>query len=219
MLSRRVSTLLLAAVGVLAACGGSPTSTPASVTSATTGATTSSGPTTPAATDTTTAPGSTPPTSAPPAEPFVSTHYGYTVTSADWTGTDATEAWDGTGAVGDGDPTVDTLEGPEGVRAFAVAEPTAATLEEYVAASRKANAKVHPCPVRPEKTGSTTVGGELATLDETHCPARVGPYAISAIVIHAGSAYSFFTYSTVPGSEAFTRNWFGSLLKFISFDA
>jgi hypothetical protein len=45
----------------------------------------------------------------------------------------------------------------------------------------------------------------------------VGPYAIIAIVIHAGTAYSFFTYSTVPGSEAFTRAWFVGLLPLISF--
>jgi hypothetical protein len=38
-------------------------------------------------------------------------------------------------------------------------------------------------------------------------------------VIHDGIAYSFFTYSTAPGSEAFTRNWFQELLPLISFEA
>jgi hypothetical protein len=219
MSSRRLSAVLFASIGLLAACGGSPSSTPSSVT-ATTGTTTSSGATTPATTGpTTSSSGTTSPTTAPPGEPFVSSHYGYTVASSDWTGTDAAKAWDGTGAPGDGDPFVDTLQGPEGVRAFAVAEPTDATLEEYVAASRKANSKGHPCPLEPEKTRSTTVGGEPATLDETHCPARVGPYAINVIVIHDGIAHSFFTYTTVAGGEAFTRNWFEDLIPLISFDA
>jgi hypothetical protein len=208
-----LTAVLLATVGLLGACGGGG---PASTTAATTGPSTSSGPTT--SDPTTTGSATTPPTSAP-AEQFVSTNYGYTITSTEWTGTDATEVWDGTGAPGDGDPFVDTLMGPEGVRAFALAEPTDATLAEYVAASRKANAKGHPCPPKPEKSHQTTVGGEPATVDETHCPADVGPYAINAIVFHAGTAYSFFTYSTVPGSEAFTRNWFQDLLPLISFDA
>ena len=211
MPTRRLTAVLCATVGLLGACGGGG---PASTTAATTGPSTSSGATTSGAT--TTGGATAPPT--PAAEPFVSTNYGYTITSPEWTGTDATEVWDGTGAPGDGDPFVDTLVGPEGVRAFALAEPTDATLEEYVAASRKANAKVHPCPAKPENTSQTTVGGEPATLDETHCPAKVGPYAISAIVVHAGTAYSFFTYSTAPGSEGFTRGWFTDLLPLISFD-
>ena len=150
MSSRRLSATLLASVALLAACGGgSPATTPP--VTATTGPTTSSGPTTAATTGpTTSAPATTTPTTV--REPFVSSNYGYTVTSTDWTGTDATEVWNGKGAPGDGSPFVDTLEGPEGVRAFALAEPTDATLEEYVAASRKANAKGHPCPPEPEKT-------------------------------------------------------------------
>jgi hypothetical protein len=215
MTSRRVPAMLLASVGLLAACGGgAPKTAPASITAPTTATGQTTGVTTAPSTS---ASVPTSPTSSSPAEPFVSSHYGYTVTSTDWTGTDATETWDGTGAPGDGDPFVDTLEGPEGVRAFAVAEPTDATLEEYVAASRKANAEGHPCPPKPEATRSITVGGDPATLDEIHCPARVGPFAISVVVIHDGIAHSFFTYTTVSGAEAFTRNWFEGLLPLISF--
>jgi hypothetical protein len=187
--------VLLVSVGLLAACGGSPS--PAATQSA-----------------------STTPVTTAPAEPFVSAHYGYTVTSTDWTGTDATKAWDGAGAPGDGSPTVDTLEGPEGVRAWAMAAPTEATLQEYVDEYRKANSKAHQCPMKPEKTEPTTIGGEPAILDETHCPTQVGAFSITATVIHDGTASTFFTYTTVQGSEAeaFTRNWFEGLLPLISFD-
>jgi hypothetical protein len=192
--SRRFPVLLVS-VGLLAACGGSPSSTA-----------TSSASTTPVTTA--------------PVDSFVSAHYDYTVTSTEWTGTDATRAWDGAGAPGDGSPTVDTLEGPDGVRAWALAVPTEATLQEYVDEFRKANSKVHMCPLKPEKTKPTTIGGEPAILEETHCPAQVGVFSITATVIHNGTASTFFTYTLVPGSEAetFTRSWFEGLLPLISFD-
>jgi hypothetical protein len=192
--SRRFLVLPVS-VGLLAACGGSPSSIA-----------------TPSA--------STTPATTAPVEPFVSAHYGYTVTSTDWTDTDATRAWDGAGAPGDGSPTVDTLEGPDGVRAWAVAVPTQATLQEYLDEFRRANSKIHRCPLKPEKTEPTTIGGEPAILEEIHCPAQAGVFAISATVIHNGTASTFFTYTVVPGSEAetFTRNWFEGLLPLISFE-
>jgi hypothetical protein len=65
--------------------------------------------------------GATSPTVSP--KPFASAHYGYVVTSEQWTGADASRAWDGTGSPGDTDPTVDTLEDPEGHAAFAFGGP------------------------------------------------------------------------------------------------
>lgn len=194
MPSQRLVALLLLAVGVLTACGG--TSSPrSSETTATTGPTTPAGGTT----------------------PFVSTIYGYAVTSPAWVGTMATTAWDGVSALGDGDPAVDLLVGPEGHRVFAYGGPTEAGLETFTADSRAANAKAHPCPKKPEKTGPTTISDEQAILDEMHCPPGTGVFALTAFVIHAGHVYVFGTYEP-PGHEAVMRTWFGSFLQDVSFD-
>jgi hypothetical protein len=129
--------------------------------------------------------------------------------------------WDGTGSPGDGDPTVDTLVGPEGQRAFAFGTPSDAGLQPFVTRFRKASAKVHPCPVKPERTERTTVGGEPAIVDEMHCPASGGPFVTTAFMLHARHAYVVFTYTVITGpeAEAFTRSWFASLLEDISFNA
>jgi hypothetical protein len=178
---------------VLAACGGgSSSSSPSSVTTETAAATT-----------------------APPVQKrFESKLYHYAVKPPDWIGTSAQTPWDGTGSPGDGDPTVDYLIGPDSHRVFAFGEPTKTTLKKFVAASRKANAALRQCRVKPEKTGTTTIGGEPAILDETHCN---GVFALNASVIHAGRVVVFFTYDQ-PGKEAAMRVWFRSLFKFVSFD-
>ena len=150
-------------------------------------------------------------------EAFVSSHYGYSITSTDWKGTQATTAWDGTGAPGDTDPSVDTLVGPKGQLAWAFGEPTTASLQKFTAASRKVDATVHPCPVKPETTDTISVGGERAILDDEHCPPGNGAYVILAYVVHSGHGYVFFTFSTPPDTETFTRRWFTSLLKDVSF--
>ena len=176
-----------AAVGVVAGCGGNK------------------------ATDST----STSPAAAPSTttkQSFVSDLYGYSVDS--WTGTSAETAWDGTGSPGDGDPTVDTLSGPESQRAFAFAGPTKATLKSFVAKGRRANAQQRGCPAKPEKTEATTIDGEPAIIDELHC----GVFALSASTIHDGKVYVFFTYDQ-PGQEAAMRAWFRSLVKGVSFSA
>lgn len=151
------------------------------------------------------------------AEPFASAHYDYVVTSDEWVGTDASKAWDGTGSPGDTDPTVDTLEDPQGDAAFSFGEPTHATLQAFAAGFRRTNATVHPCPVSPARTRSITIGQEPAILDEMYCPKAGGPFVLTAFVIHAGLAHVFFTYTNTAGNEAPTRSWFGSLLKEISF--
>ena len=143
-------------------------------------------------------------------QPFVSDLYGYSIDS--WTGTSAETAWDGSGSPGDGDPTVDSLSGPESQRAFAFAGPTKATLKRFVAKSRRANAQLRGCLTKPEKTESTTIDGEPATIDELHC----GVFALSATTIHDGQVYVFFTYDQ-PGQEAEMRDWFRSLVKDVSF--
>jgi hypothetical protein len=181
--------LFTAAVGLLAACGGNEA----------TGSTTTSS----AATSTT---GTT------ARQSFVSDLYGYSVDS--WSGLSARTRWDGTGSPGDGDPTVDSLTGPESQLAFAYAGPTKATLKKFVAKGRKTNAKLRDCPAKPEKTESTTIDGEPAVIDELHC----GVFALSANTIHEGQVYVFFTYDQ-PGKEAEMRHWFRSLLKDVSFGA
>jgi hypothetical protein len=192
--SLRLSALLLVWVTLLVACGGDDSASPPSSVATTTAATT---------------------TTAPPApKRFESKLYHYAVKSPDWIGTSAQTAWDGTGSPGDGDPTVDYLIGPSSHRVFAYGEPAKTTLKGFVAASRKANAKLRQCRVEPEKTGTTTIGGEPAILDETHCN---GVFALTASVIHAGRADVFFTYDQ-PGKEAAMRTWFRSLLKSVSFD-
>ena len=150
-------------------------------------------------------------TATTPQQPFVSDLYGYSVDS--WTGTSARTAWDGTGSPGDGDPTVDSLSGPESQRAFAYAGPTKATLKRFVAKSRRTNAQLRGCPAKPEKTESTTIDGEPATIDELHC----GVFALSATTMHDGQVYVFFTYDQ-PGKEAEMRHWFRSLVRAVSFD-
>ena len=123
-------------------------------------------------------------------------------------------AWDGTGSPGDGDPTVDSLSGPELQRAFAYAGPTNDTLKEFVAKGRKANAQLRGCPSKPEKTETTTIDGEPAIIDELHC----GVFALSANTIHDGQVYVFFTYDQ-PGKEAEMRDWFSALVSAVSFSA
>jgi hypothetical protein len=179
------------AVGLLAACGGNDA----------TGSTTTSS-------------AAAPPTTPTAQQPFVSDLYGYSIDSTDWTGKSAQTAWDGTGSPGDGDPTVDSLSGPELQRAFAYAGPTKATLKRFVAKARRTNAQLRGCPAKPEKTESTTIDGEPATIDELHC----GVFALSATTIHDGQVYVFFTYDQ-PGKEAEMREWFGSLLQAVSFGA
>ena len=182
--------LFTAAVGVLAACGGNDS-----------------------ASSTTTSSAAAPPTtSTTTQQSFVSDLYGYSVDS--WTGTSAKTAWDGTGSPGDGDPTVDSLSGPEYQRAFAYAGPTKATLKEFVAKGRRTNAQLRGCPAKPEKTESTTIDGEPAIIDELHC----GVFALSASTIHDGQVYVFFTYDQ-PGKEAEMREWFRSLVEAVSFSA
>jgi len=151
--------------------------------------------------------------------PFASAHYGYVVTSNEWTGADASKVWDGSGSPGDTDPTVDTLEDPEGHAAFAFGESTDTTLRRYATAFRRTNATVHPCPVQPDRTGSITIGHERAILDEMYCPRSGGPFVLTAFVIHSGQVHVFFTYTNEAGNEAPTRSWFGSLLREISFTA
>ena len=183
--------LCTVAVGVLAACGGNDV----------TGSTETSA--------------AAPPTTTEKAEQsFVSDLYGYTVDS--WTGMPAQEAWDGTGSPGDGDPTVDSLSGPELQRAFGFAEPTKATLKKFVARFRVADSKVHPCPIKPEASRRTTIAGEPAMVFEEHCPASDGPFVLQAVTTHDGQVYIFFTYDQ-PGKEGEMREWFGSLLQAVSF--
>jgi hypothetical protein len=149
--------------------------------------------------------------------PFASAHYGYAVTSDEWTGEDASKAWDGAGSPGDTDPTVDTLEDAEGHAAFAFGEPTDTSLHRFVAAFRRTNATVHPCPIEPDRTEPITIGNERGVLDEMYCPRSGGPFVMTAFVIHAGQAHVFFTYTNVAGTEGPTRFWFGSLLQNIAF--
>ena len=146
--------------------------------------------------------------------------YRYVVTSTEWTGTNATRPWDGTGSPGDDDPAVDTLVGPDGQQAFGFGMSTEAGLGRFATRFRRANANVHPCPVKPERTDRTTVGSEPAIVDEMHCPAAGGPFVMTAFVVHDGRAYVFFTYTVITGRDAenFTRSWFASLLEAISFD-
>jgi hypothetical protein len=181
--------LFTAAVGVLAACGG-----------------------TDATGSTTTSSAAVPPTTTASQQSFVSDLYGYSVDS--WTGTSAQTAWDGSGSPGDGDPTVDTLSGPELQRAFAYAGPTNDTLKRFVAQGRKTNAQLRGCPSKPEKTEKTTIDGEPAIIDELHC----GVFALSASTIHDGQVYVFFTYDQ-PGKEAEMRDWFRTLVGAVSFSA
>ena len=149
-------------------------------------------------------------------EAFVSSHYGYSITSTDWKGAQATTAWDGTGAPGDTDPSVDTLVNAEGQIAWAYGEPTTDTLQKFTATSRKVDATVHPCPVKPETTDAITVGSEPAILDDEHCH---GAYVIVAYVVHSGHGYFFFTFSPAKDADTdtVTRGWFTSLLKDVSF--
>jgi hypothetical protein len=184
--------LVLGAIA-LSACSGSGSTSPQPST-----------PTTP----TTSAPAS----SAASAGPFTSTLYDYTVTSRAWSGTSASAAWDGTGSPGDGDPTVDTLVGPEGQRAFAYGEKSKATLAKFVARARAMGAKVRPDCAKPEATRAATIDHEPAIVDEVHCPAKTGVFALTASVVHGGRVYVIFTYDQ-PGDEVGMRAWFGELLK------
>jgi hypothetical protein len=182
------------AVGVLAACGQDE-----------------------ATRSTTTSPTAAPPkTAATSKQSFVSDLYGYSVDS--WTGKPAKKAWDGTGSPGDGDPTVDSLTGPNSEWAFGFARPTKDSLKKFVAKFQVADSKVHPCPTKPEASRRTTISGEPAIVHEEHCPGAGGPFVLQAFTTHAGHVYVFFTYGP-SGNEAAMRDGFGSLLQGVSLDA
>jgi hypothetical protein len=210
MLNRRFPVVLTAVAGLLVACNSSlPQST---APPATTVATSS----TPLATSV--GPSSAPTTTAATTrQPFVSASYHYTVTSTDWAGTDAKKTWDGTGSPGNADPTVDILDGPQGVEAFAFGEPTSETLKQFVTQARATDAKVHPCSTQMPSTTTTTIGGAPAVIHSGNCPPPGGPFVIGAYVVHGGRAYVFFTVSIPPESGQFTRNWFLPLLREIKF--
>jgi hypothetical protein len=163
---------------------------------------------------TTTASAAAPPATTTTRKPFVSDMYGYSVDS--WTGRSAKKAWDGTGSPGDGDPTVDTLSGPEMQEAYGFGERTKDTLAKFVAKFRVADSKVHPCPVEPEASKRTTIAGEPAIVAEEHCPGAGGPFVLQAFTTHGGRVYVFFTYYA-SGNEAEMRKWFASLLQGVSF--
>ena len=187
---RRVLATLLTASAVVAGCGSSTSTSEPSTTKATTAAT------------------------AAPTGPFRSPLYGYVVTSLEWTGRPALVAWDGTGSPGSADTLVDVLRGPQRQQAYAFGGPTTKTLDEFVAASRAANAAERSCPEVPAATRRITVAGEPAIVDEVDC----GVFALSAAVLHAGRAYAFFTFDQ-PGKEAEMRVWFDALLQAVAFDA
>jgi hypothetical protein len=194
-------SILTGSAALLAGCGSEGASTEQSSVAIT------------AEVDTTLMAAAQPATTVAPVEPFRSDLYDYIVTSLDWTGKSATKAWDGTGSPGNGDPTVDFLYGPDNEQAYAFGGPTTATLDEFVAAGRAANAKARGCPETPAATASITVGGEPAIVDEVDC----GVFALSATVIRDGRVYAFFTFDQ-PGKEAEMRTWFHSLLQAITFD-
>jgi hypothetical protein len=143
---------------------------------------------------------------------FVSTLYGYTVKSPDWSGIVATAAWDGKGSPGSGDPTVDRLVGPSSLQAFGVSTPTTSTLEAFVAKARASNTSARGCPT-PEATVHKMIGGEPAIIDEGRCN---GVFVLSGYVIHAGNGLVFFTFDQ-PGREAAMRIGFLTFLKSIAF--
>jgi hypothetical protein len=207
---RRILAVVFTASAVVAGCGSSTATSEPSTTKPTTAATavstTTAVATTPAAT--------TPSTTAAPTGPFRSPLYGYVVTSLDWTARPATVAWDGTGSPGSADALVDVLRGPERQQVYAFGGPTTVTLDEFVAASRAANAAERSCPEVPAATRRITMAGEPAIVDEVDC----GVFALSATVIHAGRVYAFFTFDQ-PGKEAEMRAWFDSLLQAVAFDA
>ena len=154
--------LFTAVVGLLAACGGKDEATDSTST-----ASAAAPPTTTAETTTTAQ------------QSFVLDLYGYFVDS--WTGTSAQTAWDGSGSPGDGDPTVDSLSGPELRRQIGFAEPTKDTLKKFVAKFRVTDSKVHPCAVKPEASTRTTISGEPAIVFEEHCPAGGGPFVLAGV--------------------------------------
>ena len=141
--------LFTAAVGVLAACGGND-----------------------AIGSTTTSSAAPPPTTTTTQQSFVSDLYGYSVDS--WTGTSAQTAWDGTGSPGDGDPTVDTLSGPELQRAFAYAGPTNDTAKEFVAKGRERRTRSFAVARRSRRRRSPQPSTE-SQRSSTNCIAGCSP--------------------------------------------
>ena len=201
MAIRRV-LMVLASIALFAACGGH--NSPSSVPHPRTTAESSVGATVPG-------------TGSTSGQGFISDFYEYAIESMEWTGTSAQTVWDGTGSPGDDDPAVDSLIGPNGERAFAFGQVTKASLEEFVAAFRKATEKVHPCPTRLDaRSRRATIGGERAVLDETTCPAPGGVFVLTALTVHSGRVYVFVTFDQ-PGDEANMRDWFNALLDQVSF--
>jgi hypothetical protein len=190
----RLTAILLAALGALAACAeDSPSS---------------------AAPTTTTMSSSLTPTTSSSEATFVSTLYGYTIESAPWSGLPASAAWDGTGSPGSADPTVDRLYTADNKLAFAYGGPSDAGLSDFVAESRSTAAAARGCAVKPEATRRVTISHEPGIIDETHCN---GVFALSAFVVHNGRVLVVFTFDQ-PGHEAAMRDWFGSLARHVAFD-
>jgi hypothetical protein len=148
---------------------------------------------------------------------FVSDTYAYSVSSPAWFGVQANARWDGAGAPSFTDPTVDRLASKSDDRtAFVYATPTRLSLEEFARQARATGKEVRQCPTRLDATKTTTIDGERAIVDETHCPYPAGAFVLTAYAIHDRTAYVFFTFAAKP-SEMSMRRQFAAFLQDVSF--
>jgi hypothetical protein len=147
--------------------------------------------------------------------PYTSSMYGYSVTvPAGWQTKPAKVRWDGSGAPAHEDPAVDIVEPTAGTMSiFAFAAPTTLDLAAYAHEVVARNAQFHgdTCPPQPDKTESTTAGGQPATYISWNCGILIN----AVVVVRDGVGYQFVMRD--PGVHASTdptdRESFDALLR------
>jgi hypothetical protein len=156
---------------------------------------------------------------------FTSPIYGYSITlPAGWTIVAAQVAWDGTSAPGHQDSDVDQLIGPEvsgrcshiflcGPVAWALAGSTTKSLADYAAERDSVGVANNGC-AEPETSAPTTIGGEAALVEATHCPADGGILVLSAFTVQSGIGFGFYLQepSGDPAVEPEDRSDFAAML-------
>ena len=176
----------VAAVLVVAACGGGSTSSPDAVASvAGTPSPASSVVATPSLPTVSLAPRPSPsPTS------FVSKAYGYSLTvPAGWSVVASSKQWDGISAPAFAAAEGDKFEIPGAASAAGMAAPTTKDLAAYVQDRIAANNRDHAstCPPVPDTSDPIEIGGEPAMLLAYDCGILIN----NAIVVHDGMGYLF----------------------------
>jgi hypothetical protein len=150
---------------------------------------------------------------------FDSSLYGFSLDLPDgWRPDPATERWDGTyGTFGSDSLQADRFHFQKGYTVWAVAAPTTATLQQFVAGQDASDARRHECPRHPDGQPAT-IGSEDALLEMKHCPTDSAAVIGMAATIHRGVGYFFyFIHPVSVEASNDDQQVFQSLLDTVTF--